>query len=195
LGCLYLFFELDKKTQGLIQHLSRWSRNPQKLLFSSLSHHLLDQLVDQLLSVTPSTVALGEGVSLGLESTERRGELEWPQEVVGLLELWSAGSDLVNEVLNAGDSVLSELVGDDAVVRKWKSASVDLSVSSLVDKVLDGSSGGEAISHEWLDNLNHVPGSLVKLDEHTVVELSKSEKLKDLLGLGSELVNTKRNND
>jgi len=73
-------------------------------------------------------------VSLDLEATEWGGELEWPQEVVGFLEVWAAGNDLVNEVLNAGDSVLSEGVGDDAVISEWDSAVVNLSVSSLVDQ-------------------------------------------------------------
>ena len=44
-----------------------------------------------------------------------------------------------------------------------------------------------------LNNSNHVPGSLVKLDESTVVKLSKSEQLQDLLGLGSKLIDTIKN--
>lgn len=134
-----------------------------------------------------------EGVSLDLESTEWRGQLEWPEEVVGFLELGSAGDDLVDKVLNAGDSNLAELSLDDGVVSEGDSGSVDLSVSSLVNEVLDGGSGWVSVGHEWLNDLDHVPGGLVEFDEHSVVELSQSKQLEDLLGLGGELVDTKHN--
>jgi len=52
----------------------------------------------------------------------------------------------MNETLNAGDTTsgLSGLVGggegslDNAVVSEWDSASVDLTVASLVDQLADG---------------------------------------------------------
>ena len=47
-----------------------------------------------------------------------------------------------------------------------------------------------ATKNEWLDNSDHVHGSLVELDEGGVVQLSESEQLQDLLGLGSQLVDT-----
>ena len=148
-------------------------------------------MVNKLLSVAESTEALGKRVSFLLESTEWGRQLEWPEEVVGLLELGSAGHDLVDEVLNAVDAVGSELAGDNAVVGEGDSGSVDLTISSLVDKVGDGVTGGVSVSDERLDHSEHVPGGLVQLHEHTVVELSKSEELQDLLGLGGELVDTK----
>jgi len=97
----------------------------------------------------------------------------------------------VDEVLNAGDSGLAEFSSDDRVVGEWDSASVDLTVSSLVDELGDGGSGWETICDKWLDDSNHVPGGLVELDEHTVVELSQSEELQDLLWLWGKLVDTK----
>ena len=48
-----------------------------------------------------------------------------------------------------------------------------------------------AISDEWLNNFDHVPCGLVKLDENTVVELSQSKELQNLLWLWCELVDTK----
>lgn len=149
-------------------------------------------MVDQFLSVAESAEALLEGVSLLLEAAEGRRELEGPQEVVGLLELGAAGGDLVDEVLNAGDSGLSELTLDDAVVGDGDSASVHLSVAALVDKLADGGSGGVSVGDEGLDDLDHVPGGLVQLDEDSVVELSQSKQLQDLLGLGGKLVDTTR---
>ena len=97
----------------------------------------------------------------------------------------------MDEVLNASDSVLTELSGDDGVISEWDSASVDLTISSLVDKLGDGGLGWESVSNEWLDDSNHVPGGLVELDKHSVVKLSQSEKLQDLLWLWGKLVDTK----
>jgi hypothetical protein len=53
-------------------------------------------------------------------------------------------------------------------------------------------SGWISVCNEWLDHLDHVPGSFVELDEHAVVQLSQSEELQDLLWLWSKLVDTKR---
>ena len=80
---------------------------------SSSSHHLSDELVDHLLSISVGTISLSEGVSLDLESTKWGRELEWSQEVVGLLELWTAGSDFMDQIFNAVDSVLSKFIGND----------------------------------------------------------------------------------
>ena len=97
----------------------------------------------------------------------------------------------MDEVLNARDTDIAEFSSDDGVVSKWNSASVNLTVSSLVDQVGDGLSGWETVSHEWLDHSDHVPGSLVELNESTIVELSQSKELQDLLWLWGKLVDTK----
>ena len=97
----------------------------------------------------------------------------------------------MDQVFDARNTDFAELSSDDGVVSKWNSASVNLTVSSLVDQVSNGLSGWESVSHEWLDDSDHVPGGLVKLDESTVVELSQSEELQDLLWLWSKLVDTK----
>ena len=87
----------------------------------SHSHHFLDECINELLSVSKGAVSLSESVSLDLESSERGRKLEWPQEIVSFLELRSAGNNLMNEVLNAVDSVLTELTGNDAIVSEWNS--------------------------------------------------------------------------
>ena len=97
----------------------------------------------------------------------------------------------MDEVLNTGDSGFTEFSSDNRVIGEWDSASVNLTVSSLIDKFGDGGSGWETISDEWLDDSDHVPGGLVELDEHSVVELSQSEELQDLLWLWGKLVDTK----
>ena len=129
-------------------------------------------------------------MSLDLEADERRRQLEGPQEVVGLLELGAAGDNLVDEVLDAVDAVLAQGTGDDAVVGQGQSSSLDGAVASLVDEVGDGLSGGVAVSDPRLDHFDHVPGGLVQLHKHSIVQLSQSQQLQDLLGLGGELADT-----
>lgn len=156
------------------------------------SDHLSDEVVNVLLSVADGTEALTELMSLLLlgEATDGVGELERPEEVVGLLEVGTAGDDLVDEVLHAVNTLGAELTSDDAVVAEGDSGSVDLTVTTLVDELGDGGTAGETIGDERLDHSDHVPGGLVELDEDGVVDLSKSEELHDLLGLGSKLVDT-----
>ena len=47
-------------------------------------------------------------VPLLLEASQRRLQLEGPQEVVGLLEVRTDGQDLMHKVLNADDVVLPQ---------------------------------------------------------------------------------------
>ena len=73
-------------------------------------------------------------------------KLELPEEVVGGLEVWSTGGNFVDEVLNTGDSDLSQLLLDNSVVAEWDSSSLNSDESSLVDEFLDG--GDRGISRE-----------------------------------------------
>ena len=116
-------------------------------------------------------------MSLDFPSALRVGELEWPEEVVGLLEVRTTGDDFVDEIFNAVDTLLGKFTSDDGVIRKRKSASVNFTVTSLVDELGDGGSGWETVGNEWLNHSDHVPCGLVKLDENTVMELSQSKEL------------------
>jgi len=129
-------------------------------------------------------------VSLLLEPVEGRGELEGPEEVVGLLEVGTDGPDLVDKVLNAGDTVLTEGTIDDAVVGKRNALTVNLTVTSLVDEGLKSVSGRVSVGNVRLNHSDHVDGGSVESDKHAVVELSESQKLHDFLLLGWELVDT-----
>jgi hypothetical protein len=153
------------------------------------SQHAVDQLVDEVLSVSENTT-VGEGVSLLLETLVGAGELEGPEEVVGLLEVGSDGPDLVDEVLHACDAVLSEGGRDDLVVSEGDSGAVDLTAASLVDETLDGGPGGVSVGDERLDHSDHVDSGALESDENTVVELAETEEVHDLLGLGGKLVDT-----
>ena len=102
----------------------------------------------------------------------------------------SDGPDLVDEVLHAGDTELTETSLDDRVIGKRDSGAVDLAAASLVDETLDGGPGGVSVGDERLDHADHVDGGTLESDEHSVVELAETEKVHDLLGLGGKLVDT-----
>lgn len=171
------------------------SPNDQPVLFSipfTRNHlvHLSDESVDGLLTVAKVTT-LDEVLELaGAETTVGVAELEGPEEVGGLLEVGADGEDLVDEILKADDAVLAEVLLNDGVVGKSNTLLVDLSVSSLVDKLLDGLQVGVTVSDPGLDDLEHLSGSLGDLDEDTVVDLEETEKLEDLAGLRGHLVDT-----
>ena len=97
----------------------------------------------------------------------------------------------MDQILNAVDTLLTKGARDDRVVVQSESLSVDLAEAALVDKLADGVTGWVTIGDVRLDHADHVDGSTVKLDEDTVVELTETEELHDLLGLGWELVDTK----
>merc|ERR1712100_447669 len=142
------------------------------------SHHAADELVDKLLAGAPGTT-VSEGVSLLLEATERGGQLEGPEEVVGFLEVGADGPDLVDQVLDAADTELAESLINDLVVVQGDAAAVNLTIATGVDKLTDGSAGGETVGDKGLNIADHVHGGLVDADEDTVVELAETQQLHD----------------
>ena len=152
--------------------------------------HLADEGVDVLLPVT-QVAALDEVLELaGTEATVGVAELEGPQEVGGLLEVGADGVDLVNQVLNADDAVLAQVLLNDGVVGESHALLVDLAVSALVDELLDALQVGVTVRNPRLDDLDHLGGSLGDADEDAVVDLQKTEELEDLAGLRGDLVDT-----
>jgi len=79
-------------------------------------------------------------VSLGNEAASWWVELEWPEEVVGFLEVSTAGGDFVDQIFETDETLLAEVVFDDFVVDQWESLSVGFAVTSLVDQFSDESS-------------------------------------------------------
>ena len=53
-------------------------------------------------------------------------QLEGPQEVGSILEVWSNSENLVDQILNTDDSQLAQLVLDDVVRGDSSSVSIDL---------------------------------------------------------------------
>lgn len=136
--------------------------------------HLANKIVDEVLPVTKITT-LDEVLELaGTETTSGGGKLEGPEEVGGLLEVGANGVDLVDEVLDADDAEVAEVLLNDLVVGERQALLVDLTVAALVDKLADGLEVGVAVGDERLDNLEHLNGGLGQLDEDTIVDLEKA---------------------
>jgi hypothetical protein len=86
--------------------------------------------------------------------------------------------------------VLAQRVLNDGVVRDWESLLVDLGKASLVDQLFHRFQVGIAKSDVWLNRLQHGQGCVVDSQEHGIVDLSQSEQLKDLSGLGVKSIDT-----
>ena len=61
---------------------------------------------------------------------------------------------------------------NDGVVAQWDSAAVNLSVSSLVDEIVNDLSGRISISDIWFDSPHHVDCGSVQSDKDSVVDLT-----------------------
>ena len=129
-------------------------------------------------------------MALLLEASERRAELEGPEEVVGLLESGTDGPNFVNEILNAGNTLFAEGLLNNGVVVEGDARSVDLAEAALVDQLTDGIASGIAIGDVGLNHADHVDGGAVESDDHSVVKLTQTKELHDLLLLGRKLVDT-----
>lgn len=126
----------------------------------------------------------------GTEATSGVGQLEGPEEVGGLLEVGANGVDLVDQVLNADNTELAEVLLDDGVVSERDALLVDLAVAALVDELADGLEVGVTVGDVGLNDLQHLNGGLGELDEAAVVDLEKTEELQGLALLGVNLVDT-----
>lgn len=152
--------------------------------------HLADESVDVLLTVAKVTT-LNEVLELaGVEATVGVGQLEGPQEVGGLLEVGANSVDLVDEILHTDNAVLAEVFLNDGVVSQGNALLIDLSVTALVDELLDALQVGVTVGDPGLDNLDHLGDGLGDAHEDTVVDLKETEELEDLAGLGGNLVDT-----
>lgn len=126
----------------------------------------------------------------GVEAAVGVGQLEGPEEVVGLLEVGADGVDLVDQVLHANDAVLAEVLLDDLVVGEGDTLLVDLAVTALVEELADGLQVGVTVGDVGVDDGQHLLRGLGQADEGTAVDLEQTEQLQDLAGLGGDLVDT-----
>jgi hypothetical protein len=164
---------------------------PQTL--SSLNH-ASEQLVDVLLTIAKVTT-LRKVVGLLGPATIGMVELEWPQEVGGLLEVWANGVDLVDEVLNANNTVLAQRLLDDGVIGETNALLVHFAEAALVDELAHRLEVRVAVGDVGLGNAEHVDGGLVELDKGAVVDLSQAEELEHLADLRVNASNTSNTDD
>lgn len=129
------------------------------------------------------------------ETTVRVGQVEWPQEVVGLLEVGANSVDLVDQVLNGQNTVFAQVGLDDRVLRQRNSLLVNLTVTSLVDQLSDGGQVGVTVSNVWLNQLDQFRSGLGDSHKHTSVNLSQSQQLQNLSWLRSNLGDTLDSHD
>lgn len=118
------------------------------------------------------------------------GELEGPEEVVGLLEVGANGVQLVDQVLHADNAVLAKVLLDDLVVGERHTLLVDLAVAALVDELTDALEVGVTVGDVGVDNGQHLLGGLGEADEGAAVDLDQAEQLQDLAGLRRDIVDT-----
>jgi hypothetical protein len=78
--------------------------------------HLLDESIDVVLTVSEVTTFDVMTELSCAEATSWVGELEWPQEVVDLLEVGADGEDFVDDIFNADYTKLSEFCLNDGIV-------------------------------------------------------------------------------
>ena len=97
-------------------------------------------MVDVFFSVSPISSPL-EGMSLGSKASSGSSEFEWPEEVIGLLEVRSDSVDFIDEIFNSVDSNLSKSLFNDGIIGERSSLFVDLAISSLKDEFSDGFPG------------------------------------------------------
>lgn len=149
----------------------------------------MDKLVDELCAVAAIATLRKVGV-LALPAKAGVRQLEWPQELVHLTEVGAHGNDLVNDVLDANDAVLAEMVGNDLVARDWQTLTIDLCESTLEYEFAHALEVWIAISDERLNTLEHVDGSVGETNKDTIVDLTKAEELQNLARLGVDAVDT-----
>jgi len=53
--------------------------------------------------------------------------------------MWSDCCNFMDQIFNAGDSNLAQLLLNDVVVSEWNSLAIHLSITSLVDEILNDS--------------------------------------------------------
>jgi hypothetical protein len=58
--------------------------------------------------------------------------------VIDLFEMWTRGNNLVHDIFNTYDSILSKALFDHDIIGQGDSLFVNLAISSFVDQLSDG---------------------------------------------------------
>lgn len=87
-------------------------------------------MVDELFSVSPISSSL-ERMSLVGESSSWSSKFEWPQEVVGFLEVGTDSVNFIYQILNTNNTVLAQSLFNNGVGGDWDSLFVEFTETSL----------------------------------------------------------------
>lgn len=129
-------------------------------------------------------------VSLFLNSLSGRVQSERIKEIGDFFEVLSKRVNLIDDILDAFDSVLSKSLVNELIGAKWNLLSVELSEPSFVNEIFDGLSCWVSVGDIWLDSSEHVHYGLVVLNENCVSDSEQSEKREDFSFLWSNLGET-----
>ena len=153
--------------------------------------HLFDQCVDRLLAIAKVATLHVMPELPCPEAAGRVAKLEWPEEVVYLLEVRADGVDLVDQVLHAHNAVLAQMLLNDRIVGERDALLLrGLGISTLVDELADGLKVRVAVGDEGLDDLQHLHCGLGQANEDAIVDLEETEELEGLALLWVDLVDT-----
>lgn len=97
--------------------------------------HTPHKFVDGILAVSVVT-SFNIVVTLFNPTTIGSVQFKWPQKVVGFLEVWTNGEDLMNQVLNTNNTQSSELFLDNIVAGNGDTLSIHLAITTLEDEFL-----------------------------------------------------------
>ena len=95
--------------------------------------HFLDELIDFVFTVSRFSVFDEMRNLLSLEPTGRVGQMESPEEGVGLLKVGPNSEDFMNKIFHTDDSKRFKFVFNHRVVSNWNALLVDLGEPALVD--------------------------------------------------------------
>ena len=101
------------------------------------SNHPLNKVVDEVFSISPVSSSL-ERMSFFRKSSSRAPKFEWPQEIVGFLEVSTNGVNFLNQILNRQNSMFTKSSFNQLVVGQGNSLFIYFAIPSLIDEFLDG---------------------------------------------------------
>ena len=154
------------------------------------SIHLPYQAVDVILPVAQVT-PLHEMLEFSSpEAPGRIAELERPQKIAGLFEVRSHSEDLVNQVLHAHDAIFAQVGLNERIVGQRDPLLLDLPIATFVDQLTDGLEVRIAVGDIRFNDLEHLQSGLGEANKDAIVDLQKTQKLKDFTRLRCNLVDT-----
>ena len=132
---------------------------------------------------------------LSMETTTGGAQFEWPQEVIGLLEVGSTLDDLIDDVFDTKEAFVTKLRLNDLVVGESDPLTIDLGISSSIDELSDSCSSGITPGNTVTDMLKHIQSGFVQFNKSGIMNLSQSEELENFSYSGRVMVNTREKLD